>query len=179
MTEIDLVLGCKKANSKAQEELYSLYANRMFRVTYRYVKNQADAEDILISSFNKIFSHIKDFQFNGDGSLAAWIRKIIVNESLMWIRRRHNFHTMGSLDDILQIDLHQLSDVHEEDIYKLITQLPVGYRTVFNLAVIEGYSHQEIATMLGTSEGTSRSQLFKAKKLLREILIKEGFHYGT
>lgn len=180
MKEPDLIKGCQRARHDAQQELYRVYANRMYRLCFRYIKQQADAEDVMISSFNKVFQHFASFHYEGDGSLEAWIRKIVVNESLMWLRRRHNFNMMESIEDTMpQADLSQLSELNAEDIYKMIAQLPTGYRTVFNLSVIEGYNHQEIAGMLDISEGTSRSQLFKAKSLLKKILTKEGFHYGT
>lgn len=180
MKEIELVRGCQKAKRSAQEELYRVYSDRMFRLCCRYIKTQADAEDVMIGAFNKIFERISSFHYEGEGSLEAWIRRIIVNESLMWLRRRHNFNMMETIDDTIpQIDLSEMSELHAEYIHKLITELPVGYRTVFNLSVIEGYSHQEIASMLGIDEGTSRSQLFKAKHILKNLLIKEGFYYGT
>jgi RNA polymerase sigma factor (sigma-70 family) len=180
LKEIELLRGCQKAKRKAQEELYRIYSDRMFRLCCRYIKTQADAEDVLIGSFNKIFENISSFRYEGDGCLEAWIRRIIVNESLMWLRRRHHFNMMETIDDTIpQVDLSEMSELHAEYIHKLIAQLPVGYRTVFNLSVIEGYSHQEIATMMGTDAGTSRSQLFKAKHLLKKLLIKEGFYYGT
>lgn len=180
MKEIELVRGCQKAKRDAQEELYRVYSDRMFRLCSRYVKTQADAEDVMISAFNKIFERISSFHYEGEGSMEAWMRRIVINESLMSLRRRHNFNMMETINDtIVQVDLSEVSELHAEDIHKLITELPVGYRTVFNLSVIEGYSHQEIASMLGIGDGTSRSQLFKAKHILRNLLIKEGFYYGT
>jgi RNA polymerase sigma-70 factor (ECF subfamily) len=108
------------------------------------------------------------------------MRKIVVNESLMWLRRSHNFNLTESLEASLpEPDLNAFSEQEAEDIYYFITQLPTGYRTVFNLSVIEGFNHAEIAGMLQISENTSRSQLFKAKTMLKKMLIQEGYHYGT
>jgi len=180
LQEHEIIRGCQKGKREAQEELFNLYSDRMFRLSCRYVKQGADAEDIVIRVFNKVFEHISGFKYEGAGSLEAWIRKIVVNESLMWLRKRHNFNMTESIEECApQIDLALLSELEAQDIYKLIGQLPIGYRTVFNLFVIEGYSHEEIATMLNINEGTSRSQLYKAKSLLKKTLSKEGFQYGT
>ena len=98
----------------------------------------------------------------------------------MWLRRRHNFNLTEALDENLpEHDLSQFSQLEAEDICKMISNLPTGYRTIFNLSVVEGYNHQEIAKMLSIAESTSRTQLFKAKALLKKILTQEGFHYGT
>ena len=157
-----------------------MFANRMFRLAFRYIKSQVDAEDVVITSFTKVFKGIQTFKFQEEGSLEGWIRKIVVNESLMWLRRRHNFNLTESLDEGMpEPDLAQFSQLEANDIYKMIAELPTGYRTVFNLNVVEGYSHQEIAAMLSVAESTSRTQLFKAKALLKKMLTKEGFHYGT
>ena len=152
----------------------------MFRLTFRYIKSQIDAEDVVITSFTKVFKGIHTFKFKEEGSLEGWIRKVVVNESLMWLRRRHNFNLTESLDDAIpEPDLSQFSQLEAEDIYKMIANLPTGYRTVFNLNVVEGYSHEEIGALLSITQSTSRTQLFKAKALLKKMLTKEGFHYGT
>jgi RNA polymerase sigma factor (sigma-70 family) len=152
----------------------------MYRICLRYIKSQADAEDVLISAFTKVFRSMKSFSSQGEGSLEGWVRKIVINESLMWLRRRHNFNLTECLDETLpEPDLGQFCALDAEDIYKMISDLPMGYRTVFNLNVIEGFSHQEIATMLAITESTSRTQLFKAKAILKKILTREGYQYGT
>jgi len=180
LKEIDLVKNCQQANRKGQQELYSLYADKLYRIAFRYIKSQVDAEDVLITAFTKLFKNIQSFHYQGDGSLEAWMRKIVVNESLMWLRRRHNFNLTESLDETLpEPDLTQFSQLEADDIYKMISTLPTGYRTIFNLTVIEGYNHQEISKMLSITESTSRTQLFKAKALLKKMLLQEGFHYGT
>lgn len=180
MTEEDLVKKCQQGNGKAQEQLYKCYADRLYRLAYRYIRSDADAEDVLMTAFTKIFRGLTNFNYQGPGSTEGWMRRIVVNESLMWLRRRHNFNLIESLDaSIPEPDLHAFSEQDAEDVYQLITQLPTGYRTVFNLFVVEGYNHAEIATMLEVSESTSRSQLFKAKALLKKMLTQEGYHYGT
>ena len=134
----------------------------------------------MITAFTKVFHHVDGFSYKGEGSFKAWIKKVMINESLMWLRRRHNFHLTESLNQSEpEPSLEPVSEMDAEDIYRFVTALPTGYRTVFNLSVVEGYSHQEIASSLGITESTSRTQLFKAKALLRKILTQEGFHYGT
>lgn len=131
-------------------------------------------------SFTKIFNQIKSFSYRGEGSLEAWIRRVIINESLMWLRQRHNFMMAENIDLTLpESDLSRLCALEAEDILALVATLPTGYRTVFNLSVIDGYSHKEIAAMLEINDNTSRSQLFKAKALLQKMLTREGFQYGT
>jgi RNA polymerase sigma-70 factor (ECF subfamily) len=180
LNDSELIRRCQNADPKAQEELYERYADRMYRVCLRYIKSQVDAEDVLISAFTKVFKSIKAFTSQGDGCLEGWVRKIVINESLMWLRRRHNFNLTECLEETLpEPDLSQFSALEAEDIYKLISDLPMGYRTVFNLNVIEGFSHQEIAAMLAITESTSRTQLFKAKAILKKTLTREGFQYGT
>lgn len=180
MDEKELTRRCQKAESKAQEILYELFADRMFRVSFRYIKSQVDAEDVIMIAFMKVFGQIRNFTWQGEGSLEGWIRKIIVNESLMWLRRRHNFLMSESIDlSQPEPDILQLSELEAEDILAMVAQLPTGYRTVFNLFTIDGYSHKEIGAMLEISESTSRSQLFKAKALLQKMLTQEGFQYGT
>jgi RNA polymerase sigma factor (sigma-70 family) len=180
MEETELIKACKNTDRKAQELLYARFADKMFRVGFRYVKNEVDAEDVLIIAFGKVFNGMSGFQYKGVGSLEAWIRRIVVNESLMWLRKRHNFFLTEQIeDDLPEPDLTAFSASDAEHIYQMIAQLPTGYRTVFNLNTVEGYNHDEIATMLGISRSTSRSQLFKAKVLLKKMLTQEGLDYGT
>jgi RNA polymerase sigma-70 factor (ECF subfamily) len=180
LEELSLVKIAKEGNRKAQEAIYTRYADRMYRLCYRYIRNQEDAEDVLILSFTKVLEKIKNFEWRGVGSLEAWIKQIVVNESLMWLRRRHNFHLTEVWNgQEEEPDIAAISELEAEDIYRMIGELPQGYRTVFNLSVIEGYSHQEIADLLNISVSTSRTQLFKAKAHLKSKLSKEGFNYGT
>ncbi len=180
MDEITLVRSCQKSDPKAQEVLYARYADRMYRLAVRYVRSQVDAEDIIMTAFTNLFKTMLTFQYQGKGSLEAWIRKIVVNESLQWLRRRHNFNLTEALDITLEEpNLKTLGELEAGDIHKMIAQLPTGYRTVFNLFVIEGYDHLEISKLLTISEGTSRTQLFKARILLKKLLTQEGYHYGT
>jgi RNA polymerase sigma-70 factor (ECF subfamily) len=180
LNETELIKRCKKADPKAQEWIYGQHADAFFRMVMRYVKNREDAEDVLITAFTKIFNRIDSFSYQGDGSLQGWMKKVVINEALMWLRRRHSFALVDSVSELTEEEsLETLSNMDAEDIYQMITQLPTGYRTVFNLYVVEGYAHQEIAAMLSITESTSRTQLFKAKALLKKMLTQEGFGYGT
>jgi RNA polymerase sigma-70 factor, ECF subfamily len=134
----------------------------------------------MVIAFDKILRKIKQFSHRGEGSLEAWMRKIVINECLMRLRRNHNFNMSRTLDEAAGVsDLSQMESLGAEDIYKMIAQLPTGYRTVFNLHAVEGYTHNEIAAQLNISEGTSRSQLSKAKAQLKRMLNNEGEAYGT
>lgn len=180
LNEPELIKRCKQADPKAQEWIYGQYADALYRVLIRYVRNREDAEDVLITAFTKIFNRIDSFSYRGEGSLYGWMKRVVINEALMWLRRRHSFATLDSVPETADAgNLEILQDMAAEDIYQMITQLPDGYRTVFNLHVVEGYAHQEIAEMLLITESTSRTQLFKAKAMLKKMLTKEGLDYGT
>jgi RNA polymerase sigma factor (sigma-70 family) len=180
LNESDLIRCCQQADRKAQEIIYLRFADRMFRLASRYLKNQSDAEDALVTAFDNVFKSIKNFNYQGEGCLEAWIRRIVTNQALMILRSRHNFNLHESLDEVLpEPDIASLTDLEATDILAMIAALPTGYRTIFNLHVVEGYSHEEIGKLLSITESTSRSQLFKAKSLLKKMLKEEGYHYGT
>jgi RNA polymerase sigma factor (sigma-70 family) len=177
MTE-HLLNRCREGDAGAQKRLYEQFANRMYRVCYRYMKDELHAEDALISGFMKVFQHLDQYDYRGEASLEAWIKRIMVNESLMLLRRNFNFNWVDeSQADRLSSGLLADVGLNAEEIYALILLLPVGYRTVFNLYVIEGYAHQEIAEQLNITESTSKSQLSKARAALRQLLIKHGITY--
>jgi RNA polymerase sigma-70 factor (ECF subfamily) len=165
-----LVKACIRQDRKAQRALYERFAPVMHTVCLRYIKDAAEAEDILLKAFMKVFQNLK--KFRAEGSLEGWIRRIIVNEALMYIRRNKNMYPEVDVDEASES--HELHPNHlaEEDLLQLIYELPVGYRTVFNLYAIEGYSHQEIAEMLDITEGTSKSQLSRARQLLQQKIHK-------
>ena len=175
---------CRQGNAKAQEWVYYTYATPMFRLCYRYCKSQPEAEDLVHKGFFKFFEHLPQFQFRNEKSLAAWIKKIMVNECLMYLRQTTNFNLTCSLNEKEHhpdVSFKAESDTHfsAEAIYSYIRELPTGYRTVFNLYELEGYSHKEIADRLQISELTSRSQLSKAKALLRQLLTNNNLHHAT
>ena len=148
----------------------------MYRICFRYVREELQAEDLLISGFMKVFKRLDQLEFRSEGSLEAWIKKIMVNESLMYLRKRYNFTLVTETEaHCLETGATIEAQLSAEEIYALILGLPTGYRTVFNLFVIEGYSHAEIAEQLGISENTSKSQLSKARAALRSLLLQNGF----
>ncbi|MCS7074284.1 MAG: sigma-70 family RNA polymerase sigma factor [Bacteroidia bacterium] len=165
--EQQLIEGCRRNERQAQFALYQRYARKMFGLVLRYAKNRQDAEDWLQEGFLIVFKEIKNFR--GDGYLTAWIRKIMINTALQALRKETLFSE--TLEDNLQITSEELpfDDLALEDILLLLRQLPTGYRTVFNLYAIEGYSHAEIAQLLGISESTSKSQYSRAKEQLRQF----------
>ena len=172
MTEKELIEQCKRENRKAQQLLYDRYAPKMFGVCKRYLRTREDAEDILIEGFYKVFCHLKNFK--GKGSFEGWIRRIMVNECLMQLRKKHNFKMSIEVSNLeLKTDVNAQDRLQEQDIMALLSTLPTGYRTIFNLYVIEGYKHREIAELLGISINTSKSQLILAKEKMRK-LIKEN-----
>ncbi|MCB0667377.1 MAG: RNA polymerase sigma factor [Saprospiraceae bacterium] len=172
MTEQELIKGCKAKDRKAQKELYNLYAPILLGICRRYVKQLEDAEDVLLESFYKIFSNID--QYEGKGSFEGWMKRISVNESLMFLRRKHNFNLSidGSHYEIEEESAGIEDQLFEQDILNVLDTLPTGYRTIFNLYVIEGFKHREIAEELGISINTSKSQLIQAKRKLATLLKK-------
>jgi len=174
-----LAAWCAKGDRKSQKYLYETYANQMFRLLLRYTGNEHDADDVLVVAFTKVLKNIGDFNFRGKGSLGAWIKKIMVNEALMFLRSKKQTELLDENEQIAD-DIDAGSKLDAEDVYNLVKDLPTGYRTVFNLFIIEGYSHKEIAEMTGTSESTSKSQLKKARKKLQEKIIKTkaGYELG-
>ncbi len=170
---------CSKGDRKSQKYLYETYANVMFRMLLRYVGNENDADDVLVVAFTKVLKKMGSFCFRGRGSLEAWIKKIIVNEALMFLRAHKETEDIADHPEIADAT-DFAAELDAEDIYALVRNLPEGYRTVFNLFIIEGYSHQEIAQMLNISESTSKTQLNKARKKLQDKIIKTktGYELG-
>ena len=170
MTERELILACKKQNRRAQQELFDRYSPTMFGVCKRYLKKEEEAEDVLVEAFYKVLTKLN--MYNGDGSFEGWIRRIVVNESLMNLRKNQklkmNVEINPNLDRPTKLNIED--ELAATDILNLLNQLPTGYRTVFNLYVVEGYKHREIAELLGISINTSKSQLILAKKKMQELV---------
>ena len=170
----------RSGSAAAQKYLFDHFADPMMALCCRYVKNRADAEELLLDGFYKFFSRLEEFRYQGEAALYAWIRTIMVRECLMFLRRRHAFSMLAKSDVVaeeLSCEGEALDALSATEIFDLIVQLPVGYRTVFNLHVIEGMEHKEIAVSLGIAEGTSKSQLSKAKLLLQKMLLQKGIKY--
>ncbi|MCG8385826.1 MAG: sigma-70 family RNA polymerase sigma factor [Cytophagales bacterium] len=167
-----LLKKCRKQDSQAQKELYNTYASTMLGVCCRYIKDFDQAEDVMIGGFVKVFDRIG--QFKGEGSFEGWIRRIMVNEALTYIRKNKKMYLEVDIEAADREPNYRTldSELEANDLLKLVQQLPTGYRTVFNLYAIEGYSHKEIAEQLGISENTSKSQLSRARVLLQKQLLK-------
>lgn len=169
MTEKQLIESCRNGDRKAQKLLFDRYSPKMFGVCRRYVKNYEDAEDMLVEGLYKVLANIH--KFKGSGSFEGWIRRIIVNECLMFLRKKHNFKMTVEISEVdVKSTVTVLDELAAQDILNLLNKLPTGYRTVFNLYVIEGYKHREIAEILNISINTSKSQLILAKKKLQKLV---------
>jgi RNA polymerase sigma factor (sigma-70 family) len=179
VTENDIILGCINEDRQCQRELFNRYAGKMMTVCLRYARHRMEAEDILQDAFIKVFDNVK--RFESKGSFEGWIRRIVVNTALK-NASRHGFQKeiMGT-DNVVETseDPTILSKLSEEEILGLIQQLPDGYRMVFNLYCIEGFSHKEIGETLGIEESTSRSQLVKARNMLQtKVKDAQKIHIG-
>lgn len=168
-----LISGCRKQNRMAQQELYASYSGKMYSLCYRYLKSSMEAEDVLVAAFTKIFDKID--QFKGEGSFEGWIRRIVVNEALTWLRKNRSMYVETDLEKAdYEPDYESASDhLEAEDLLRMIQQLPTGYQIVFNLYAIDGYSHKEIAEQLSISENTSKSQLSRARVYLQKLLAQQ------
>ncbi len=170
ITEKDLVALCIKGDKKAHRMLFDLFAGRLMSVCRRYSRSQEEAEDMLQEAFIKIFSKLESYQ--GSGSLYGWLKSVTVNTSIKVLQKKYNKIVS---EDIMDIQVHgNMPSIHHnllaEDLMTIINALPLGYRSVFNLYELEGYSHKEIGELLEITESTSRSQLAKAKKLLKKSI---------
>lgn len=173
MKEVELIQGCKQGDRKVQKILYEKYSARYFGVCKRYMKQVETAEDVLVKGFLKIFENINSFE--SKGSFEGWMQRIIVNECLMELRKKQDFTIYLETSNIQpQKDATVLESLYEQDVLKLLQFLPVGCRTVFNMYVIEGFKHNEIAEKLNITEGTSKSQLNLAKEKLKVLLENYG-----
>ena len=170
--DLELIEGCKRKNAQAQKNLYDRYTGLLYALCCRYIKEKMEAEDVLIIAFTKILDRID--QFKGEGSFEGWMKKIVVNESLTYLRRNKNMYLEMDIEAAdREPDFDKLeSHLQAEDLMKMIEALPAGYRTVFNLYAIDGYSHKEIAEQLGINENTSKSQLSRARVALQKNLIE-------
>jgi RNA polymerase sigma-70 factor (ECF subfamily) len=174
LTEEELIRGCIREEAACQKELFNRYASRMLGVCNRYARNGADAEDILQDAFIKVFDKIAQFKF--EGSFEGWIRRIMVNTALKkYSLRRYEKEVVGyEIKDRDEEVMEPSAYAHlsQKDILDLVNNLPDGYRLIFNLFVLEGFQHEEIAEMLGIQPGTSRSQLVKARSMLQKQILQ-------
>jgi len=168
--EAQLVKALRKQDPKAQRQLYEKYSSRMLGLCFRYVSDEMIAEDVMIEGFLRVFGKID--QFSEEGSFEGWIRRIMVNEALGHLRKQKRILEDPISDEVSNIPDYALADqnLNEQELLDLIGELPVGYRTVFNLYAIEGYTHSEIAELMGITESTSKSQLHRARALLQKMV---------
>lgn len=176
----DLLDGCKSGKRESQELLYKTLASRMLGVCTRYAKDSFEAEDILQIGFVKVFQKVGEFR--GDGSFEGWIRRIMVNTAIETYRKNQRMLNVVDMDEVFDAPqvTFDMNGLEVKDLLKLIQELSAGYKLVFNLYAIEGYSHKEIASQLGISEGASKSQLSRARAILKDKITKiEGGKYAT
>ena len=175
-----LLEGCRRGDRKAQESLYKTLASRMMGICLRYAKDTFEAEDVLQMGFVKVFQKVSDFR--GEGSFEGWVRRIMVNTAIESYRKNLRNLNIVDIDEVYDQpqNTFDMSGLELKDLLKLVQQLSNGYRLVFNMYVIEGYSHKEIAKQLGITEGASKSQLSRARAVLKEKIIKmEGLNYAS
>ncbi len=176
----ELMEGCKAGNSKLQELLYRQTAPKMLAICMRYAKDRMEAEDVLQLGYIKIFDKV--LAFKGDGSFEGWMRRIMVNTAIESYRKNLRTLKVVPIDEAYEQPSQgfDFGTLGMQDLLKVIQKLSDGYRVVFNMFAIEGYSHKEIAETLGISEGTSKSQLSRARVILQQEILKlEGFGYAT
>lgn len=170
MGEEELALQCKQANNRARKQLYEQYGGLLMAICLRYTGDKEASEDVLHDGFIRIFQSIGRFSYQGEGSLRAWLSRVMVNEALGYLRKKNlqiqQEVLMDDIPDTLEADDGDMNEIPCSVLMKMIAELPDGYRTVFNLYVFEEKSHKEIAALLGITEHTSSSQFYRAKTLL-------------
>ncbi len=178
MNASDLIKEAKQGSAAAQKCLFDQMAGKLLMICRRYVKSSEDAEEIMLNGFYKFFKNLSGFSYKGDDALFGWMKRIMINECLMFLRKKNVFTIVSdtAAEDV-SLEEEAINNLSAAEIFNLIIQLPVGYRTVFNLYEIEGMKHNEIATLLSISESTSKSQLFKSKNLLQKMLLQKGIEY--
>ena len=172
LEEQRLIEQLRNGDNGAMRTFYTLYAERLATVCRRYILDEDDVKDVFQESLIRIFTHIEDFNYRGTGSLLAWASRIVVNESLRFLRdtRHHELLLYSDVAEEQEEDDPPISDIPPDEIQRMVSLLPIGYRTIFNLYVFENKSHQEIASLLGIKERSSASQLSRAKNLLAKMI---------
>ena len=169
-TQTQLIEHCISKNRLAQKEMYDQFATKMYSVCLKYTKSQQDAEDVLQEGFIKLFNNLN--KFRGDGSFEGWVRRIFVNTAIELLRKRTENAPIGENAENVFVskNANALDSLYEKDIMRTSTVLSDGYKTVFTMYAVDGYSHKEIAQHLGITESTSKSQFSRAKAILRDML---------
>tara|TARA_B110000240_G_scaffold63152_1_gene71939 strand:+ start:276 stop:818 length:543 start_codon:yes stop_codon:yes gene_type:complete len=168
--EISLIKACSNGDSKAFRKIYEIHSGTMYSICLRYMNNEDEAKDALQEGFIKVFKNISKFKFTG--SFEGWMKRIFVNSSIELIRKRKMHLDVSELNsnELPLTAKIETGSMDAEKMMTLVQQLPEGYRTVFNMFIVDGYSHKEISNYLEISESTSKTQLFKARKQLQEWL---------
>src|SRR5690606_29576506 len=175
-----LIEKASKGDRRLQHQLFEMFSPKMLGVCRQYLKNNDLAEEVMLSGFFKMFTHLKDFK--NEGSFEGWIRRIMVNESISQLRKakKLQFISETEIENTSEHSAYIETELEVNEIQKMIDSLPDGYKTVFVLYAVEGYKHSEIAELLQISENTSKSQLFKARKMLQNMVNKQNnLSYGT
>ncbi|WP_100802198.1 RNA polymerase sigma factor [Ulvibacter sp. MAR_2010_11] len=174
-----LIAKAGKGNRRAQQELFELFSPKMLSVCRQYVKSNDIAEEVMLTGFLKVFTYLHSYK--AQGSFEGWIRRIMVNESISELRRnkKFDFKDEAEIENSIEHVAYIETELEVEEIQKMIDSLPDGYKTVFVLYAVEGYKHSEIAELLQISESTSKSQLFKARKMLQAKVKQNNISYGT
>ena len=171
MSDEDLVKGCIEGKASAQKALYDTYSGKMMSICLRYMGNVEDAQDVLQEAFIKIFGNMGSFK--GEGPLGGWIRRIVINTSLIHLRKDKKWSFKEDITEMNGLAVNSesaLEKMSADELMKIINQMPDGYRTVFNLYAIEGFKHKEIAAQMGITESTSKTQYRKARNYIKKLL---------
>ncbi len=167
ISDADLIKGCIEGDRRMQKQLYDQFSPKMYAVCLRYMGNADDAQDILQEGFIKIYKNLE--RFRGDGSFEGWIRRIFVNTAIEQIRKKKLNVSLSEREETIEFKtVSAIENINAKDLLNIVRELSPGYRSVFNLYVVEGYSHKEISELMGISEGTSKSQLARARMILQE-----------
>ena len=179
MVPKSLIEACVKEDANAQHELYTSMAPQLMGICLRYAKNIHEAEDILQEGFVKVFQKYKKYNFQG--SWEGWVRRIVINTAIDYLRKQKHYHYQLSIEtgESLSVSTQEIDNLELEYLYQLIQELPPGYRLVFNLYAIEGYSHKEIGQQLDISESTSRSQYTRARAILMKRIREDCMETNT
>lgn len=175
MQEDQLIKKVIKGHPRAQKTFYEMFAPKMYGVAIRYSRDRDEANDILQEGFIKIFNNLHSFR--SEGSLEGWVRRTIVNTAINYYKKNVKHHHQANMDMVMIFEesdtVSAIDKMSADELLQKISELPDGYRTVFNLNVIEGYTHKEIGEMLDISENTSKSQLARAKSYLQKRIVKK------
>lgn len=173
----EIIERCKKQDRKAQQWLFQQYAGIMMALCYRYTGRADDAQDVLQDGFVKVFMKLD--KYSGTGSFEGWMKRIMVNTALEWLRKKDHLRNALTVEDQLDVSQHEpdaLSKMTHQELLDAVAKLPAGFRTVFNMYAIEGYNHKEIGEVLGISSGTSKSQYARARaQLMKMVKQKEVY----